>query len=81
MRHTSTIPAGLTDDPADARLVAHVRPHGRTQRVPSGRHNLVVIGGGAAGLVSAMGAADQLNRTRLTPFIARALRRILKWRR
>jgi len=28
-----------------------------------------------------MGAADQLNRTRLTPFIARALRRILKWRR
>jgi len=49
--------AGLSDDPADTRLVARVHPQGWTNPTPAGRYNLVVIGGGTAGLVSAMGAA------------------------
>lgn len=44
-------------DRADRELVDQVRPSDWTNPVPSGRYNLVVIGGGTAGLVSAMGAA------------------------
>ncbi|MCS6851247.1 MAG: mercuric reductase [Gemmataceae bacterium] len=38
-------------------LVAHVRPPGWANPVPAERYNLVVIGGGPAGLVAAAGAA------------------------
>jgi pyruvate/2-oxoglutarate dehydrogenase complex dihydrolipoamide dehydrogenase (E3) component len=44
-------------DPADARLREAAHPAGWTNPVPRGRYDLVVIGGGTAGLVSAMGAA------------------------
>lgn len=57
MHDTAKIPAGLSDDPHDARLLTHVHPEGWVNPTPSGRYNLVVIGGGTAGLVSAMGAA------------------------
>lgn len=45
------------DDPADDELAAHVRPPGWENPRPRGRYNLVVIGGGTAGLVAAVGAA------------------------
>jgi pyruvate/2-oxoglutarate dehydrogenase complex dihydrolipoamide dehydrogenase (E3) component len=38
-------------------LIANVHPADWTNPVPSGRYNLVVIGGGTAGLVAAAGAA------------------------
>ncbi|MBI1310055.1 FAD-containing oxidoreductase [bacterium] len=38
-------------------LEAHVKPRDWTNPTPDGRYNLVVIGAGAAGLVSAIGAA------------------------
>jgi pyruvate/2-oxoglutarate dehydrogenase complex dihydrolipoamide dehydrogenase (E3) component/uncharacterized membrane protein YdjX (TVP38/TMEM64 family) len=44
-------------DEANQALVANVRPSGRQNPAPSGRYNLVVIGGGTAGLVAAVGAA------------------------
>ncbi|MCU1381714.1 MAG: FAD-dependent pyridine nucleotide-disulfide oxidoreductase [Acidobacteria bacterium] len=44
-------------DPADARLRAAAHPAGWTNPDPQRRYDLVVIGGGTAGLVSAMGAA------------------------
>lgn len=47
----------LADDPHDRRLVSHVHPADWRNPVPQGRYNLVVIGGGTAGLVSAAGAA------------------------
>lgn len=40
-----------------ARHLAHVRPPGWTNPAPRPRYDLVVIGGGTAGLVAAMGAA------------------------
>lgn len=45
------------DDPHNRELVAQVHPPDWVNPVPKGRYNLVVIGGGTAGLVSAMGAA------------------------
>ncbi len=45
------------DDAHNRELVANVHPQGWENPEPSGRYNLVVIGGGTAGLVSAMGAA------------------------
>ncbi|MGE3958161.1 MAG: mercuric reductase [Vicinamibacterales bacterium] len=45
------------DDPFNRDLVGRVRPDGWTNPAPSGRYNLVVIGAGTAGLVSAVGAA------------------------
>lgn len=45
------------DDGHDRVLVSHVHPPGWTNPTPTGRYNLVVIGGGTAGLVSAVGAA------------------------
>lgn len=47
----------LAGDPHDAALAAHVRPPGWTNPIPADRYNLVVIGGGPAGLVAAAGAA------------------------
>jgi pyruvate/2-oxoglutarate dehydrogenase complex dihydrolipoamide dehydrogenase (E3) component len=44
-------------DPADARLRAAVHPADWTNPEPRGRYDLAVIGGGTAGLVSAIGAA------------------------
>src|SRR5262245_13127815 len=47
----------LIDDPHDRRLIQNVRAPGRVNPTPAGKYNLVVIGGGTAGLVSAAGAA------------------------
>jgi pyruvate/2-oxoglutarate dehydrogenase complex dihydrolipoamide dehydrogenase (E3) component len=44
-------------DEADARLRDAVHPSGWINPDPRGRYDLVVVGGGTAGLVSAMGAA------------------------
>jgi len=44
-------------DAADASLLEHVHPPTWVNPISSGRYNLVVIGGGTAGLVSAVGAA------------------------
>ena len=45
------------DDAANAALLAQVHPPEWRNPTPSGRYNLVVIGGGTAGLVSAAGGA------------------------
>ena len=44
-------------DRYDEELIAHVHPENWSNPEPDGRYNLVVIGGGTAGLVSAAGAA------------------------
>lgn len=46
-------PSGTGADPV--RMLVH--PHGWVNPIPAGKYDLVVIGGGTAGLVSAMGAA------------------------
>ena len=45
----------LPDDPFDQALVAHVHPPHWINPTPNGKYNLVVLGGGTAGLVSAGG--------------------------
>ncbi|MCG5053143.1 MAG: mercuric reductase [Myxococcales bacterium] len=45
------------DDESNRRLLAAVHPRGWVNPSPSGRYNLVVLGGGTAGLVCAAGAA------------------------
>ncbi|MGE3407361.1 MAG: mercuric reductase [Pirellulales bacterium] len=50
-------PPLLPRDEFNQRLEANVRPPGWTNPVPQGRYNLVVIGAGTAGLVTAAGAA------------------------
>lgn len=52
---TGAPPAG---DELDHALVAAVHPATWTNPTPAGRYNLVVVGGGTAGLVSAVGAAS-----------------------
>jgi pyruvate/2-oxoglutarate dehydrogenase complex dihydrolipoamide dehydrogenase (E3) component len=47
----------LPDDEHNRTLVEHVRPAAWDPPSPAARYNLVVIGGGTAGLVSAVGAA------------------------
>jgi pyruvate/2-oxoglutarate dehydrogenase complex dihydrolipoamide dehydrogenase (E3) component len=47
----------MSADTADDRLLAHVHPPQWVNPHPRGRYHLLVIGGGTAGLVSAMGAA------------------------
>ena len=44
-------------DPDDRRLISLVHPHGWSQPEPRDPYHLIVIGAGAAGLVSAAGAA------------------------
>ncbi|MGD9791196.1 MAG: mercuric reductase [Phycisphaerales bacterium] len=44
-------------DEHNTRLLEATHPHGWTNPTPSGRYNMVVIGGGTAGLVTAAGAA------------------------
>ena len=51
------VPLLTPDDEHNRVLVEHVHPRGRVNPVPAGRYNLVVIGAGTAGLVSAAGAA------------------------
>src|SRR5690349_7329594 len=46
----------LADDPADRRTAAHTHPPAWVNPTPGGRYNLVVVGGGTAGLVAAAGA-------------------------
>ena len=46
----------LVDDAHDKRLVENCRPPGWVNPAPSGKYNLVVIGAGTAGLVTAAGA-------------------------
>ena len=46
-----------TDDPHDRRLIENVRPPAWVNPAPAKKYNLVVIGAGTAGLVSAAGAA------------------------
>jgi len=47
----------LPPDEFNQQLVKHVHPADWQNPAPSGKYNLVAIGGGTAGLVSAMGAA------------------------
>ena len=55
----------LDGDPHDERLRAEVAPPGWTNPTPSGRYNLVVVGAGTAGLVSAAIAAGLGGRVAL----------------
>lgn len=50
-------PLVLPDDEHNRVLLSHVHPAGWTNPRPSGRYNLVVVGAGTAGLVSAAGGA------------------------
>ena len=52
---TATVAASTS--PADQVCAAHVRPSGWVNPSAAPRYDLVVVGGGTAGLVSAMGAA------------------------
>ena len=45
----------LPDDVYDQELLSHVHPHNWVNPTPHGKYNLVVLGGGTAGLVSAGG--------------------------
>jgi pyruvate/2-oxoglutarate dehydrogenase complex dihydrolipoamide dehydrogenase (E3) component/uncharacterized membrane protein YdjX (TVP38/TMEM64 family) len=47
----------LLDDPHDRQLLERCHPAKRANPTPAGKYNMVVIGGGTAGLVSAAGAA------------------------
>lgn len=66
---------------ADVDLVRHVHPPDWTNPEPADRYDLVVLGGGTAGLVSAMGAAGlgarvaTYRRQSLTPRVRRWLER------
>ena len=50
-------PQVLRDDPYDAELVANVHPPDWVNPQPARRYNLVVLGAGTGGLVTAAGAA------------------------
>ncbi len=56
-RPPGAAPRVLPDDAHNRRLVAAVHPPRWENPTPTGRYNLVVVGGGTAGLVSAVGAA------------------------
>jgi hypothetical protein len=47
----------LPDDAYDAKLLANVRPPDWTNPRPAPSYNLVVLGGGTAGLFTSAGAA------------------------
>jgi len=50
-------PVVVPGDPDDARLLEQLRPAGHVNPEPQDRYDLVVLGGGTAGLVCAFGAA------------------------
>src|SRR3989442_15445844 len=47
----------LVDDPYDKRLIENCHPSRWVNPTPAGKYNLVVIGAGTAGIVSAAAAA------------------------
>lgn len=47
-----------TDNQYNQKLIAHVHPPDWVNPTPKGKYNLVIIGGGSAGLVAASGAAS-----------------------
>ncbi len=55
---TAAMPVLVEDDAADTALLDSVHPPTWVNPTPRGRYNLVVLGGGTAGLVSAVGAAS-----------------------
>lgn len=57
MTAAARAPILLEGDPSDQELVGHVRPPGWRNPAPAPRYDLVVVGAGTAGLVSALGAA------------------------
>ncbi len=57
IHHVNDIPALAPLDEHNVKLRDHVHPPDWTNPTPSGRYNLVVIGAGTAGLVTAAGAA------------------------
>ena len=63
------------DDPHDQQLIENCRPPGWINPAPAKKYNLVVIGGGTAGLVSAAGAAGlgAKSRAHRAQFIGRRL--------
>ena len=54
----TSMPATQPMDEHNERLVANVHPPDWTNPLPSGRYNLVVIGAGTAGFVTASAAAQ-----------------------
>ena len=52
------------DDPHDQQLLENCHPPGWVNPTPAKKYNLVVIGGGTAGLVSAAGAAGWARKSR-----------------
>ena len=46
----------LPDDPHDQQVIANCHPPRHVNPTPTGKYNLIAIGAGAAGLVSAGGA-------------------------
>ena len=57
MSHKPEIPPVIPWDEHNQKLVSNVHPRDWTNPTPDGKYNLVVIGAGTAGLVSAVGAA------------------------
>ena len=55
----------VPDDEPNRRLLANVHPPDWQNPIPDGRYNLVVLGGGTAGLVAAAGAAGMGARVAL----------------
>ncbi|MDP1569289.1 MAG: mercuric reductase [Vicinamibacterales bacterium] len=55
--HAAALPQALPLDDHNRRWLAHTHPAGWTNPTPQGRYNLVVVGAGTAGLVTAAGAA------------------------
>jgi len=55
---TAAMPLLVEGDAADAALLESVHPPAWANPTASGSYNLVVLGGGTAGLVSAVGAAS-----------------------
>ena len=58
-------PAVLPEDAHNRTLLSHVGPPDWVNPDPAGRYNLVVIGAGTAGLISAAGAAGLGAKTAL----------------
>ncbi len=57
MTPTAPAPVLIESDPHDRELLRQVRPAGWKNPAPASRYDLVVVGAGTAGLVSALGAA------------------------